>query len=393
LGNASWLAASGLEPVLVVFLSTGSIALWCRGSSWTGVMAGLAILARPESLGLPLILAAASWMRRDLRVRGLVLLCLPAAVAAAVTVYVSWTTSHGLLPATFEGRRWLYGLEAPLYVRAISVATSWVYQLVEVALAWPMMLAPVVILVLGAGVWQTVRNFPGLAILTAWALAVNLLYVMLLPNIGHGGRYQPLNLFLAPVLAAVGLAALGSWIGRRRIAPTRIQVLSAAVVAVACLPSLSTWNRIVHDGVGHIDRAHVAVARWARGQVPPGKPIAAFDIGALAYFSEHPILDLGGLVDRDFLPYLEQGRASEYLRKRGVHLVALPMDYANTSAIGARLGLVGSWDLTLVTVAEAMAPREIWKPVFEVTGSASPRIALYRVVWRTDGSRDEGDTR
>ena len=222
---------------------------------------------------------------------------------------------------------------------------------------------------------------------------MNLLYVMLLPNIGHGGRYQPLNLFLAPVLAAVGLAALGSWIGRRRIAPTRIQVLSSAVIAVACLPSLSAWNRIVHDGVGHINQAHVAVAQWARVQVPRGTPIAAFDIGALAYFSGHPILDLGGLVDRDFLPYLEQGKASEYLRERGVHLVALPMDYANTSEIGARLGLVGSRDLTLVTVAEAAAPREVWKPVFEVTGSASPRVALYRIVWRTDASMDERDKR
>ena len=177
LGNVSWLAASGLEPLLVVLLSTGAVALWCRRSSWTGVTAGLAILARPESLGLPLILTAASWVRRDLRVRGLVLLWLPAAVAAAVTVYVSWTTSHGLLPATLEGRRWLFGLEEPLYVRAIAVAATWVYQLVEAALAWPMALAPVAILAIGAGAWRTVRNFPGLAILTV-ALAVNLLYVM-----------------------------------------------------------------------------------------------------------------------------------------------------------------------------------------------------------------------
>jgi len=53
--------------------------------------------------------------------------------------------------------------------------------------------------------------------------------------------------------------------------------------------------------VRDIDGMQVALGRWVRARVPAGAPVAAHDIGAIGYISDHPIVDIEGLVTPRFL--------------------------------------------------------------------------------------------
>jgi len=391
LGNAAWLTATGLEPLLVAFLSGLAVLLWRRDSPWTGVACALAALARPEGVGVGLTLATLDLFDRDRRrPAALARLLGPVVVAAAATVTLSWTTSGGWLPTTFEGRRWLFRVEEPFSLAGASAfARAWASQLVDRALGAPRWLAPVA---LGAAVIGLLSPILGLrpgrrpsafAGLVACAVATNVAYLVLLPNIGHGGRYQPLNLLLFPPLVALGIAAVARKLAPRRVDGGRIRVAVAAAVALACLPSLSHWHATTRDGVAHIEGAHRALATWVASGVEPGSAVAAFDIGALAYAGAHPVVDLGGLVNRDYITYLRAGRVPDYLRERGVRWVALPLDAPDGVpglGIGHRLGLLGGPGVALEPVVGFTTPREVWAPAFIDTGHALPRLELFRIV-------------
>jgi hypothetical protein len=65
------------------------------------------------------------------------------------------------------------------------------------------------------------------------------------------------------------------------------------------------------------------MARYLNVNYPPGTKMGVFDIGAIGYFSHIDLIDLGGLVDRNYLPYLLSGRVPQYLQEKGAGYVIL----------------------------------------------------------------------
>jgi hypothetical protein len=55
--------------------------------------------------------------------------------------------------------------------------------------------------------------------------------------------------------------------------------------------------------VKNIEELHVVTGRWLAAHLPPGSRVAVNDVGAIAYFSGHRIVDLEGLVSPEVLPY------------------------------------------------------------------------------------------
>ena len=64
------------------------------------------------------------------------------------------------------------------------------------------------------------------------------------------------------------------------------------------MAKLYAWN------VDNINKMHVALGQWAAENTPPGTTLALNDIGAIAYFSERPVLDLAGLITPKVVPLL-----------------------------------------------------------------------------------------
>ena len=250
LGNAAWLAATGLEPLLLAALTALAVLLWHRRSRWAGIACGLVVLVRPEGLVVGptlIVLGLLDPSRR--RPSEIARLLGPVALAAAATSAFSWVTSGGWLPTTYAGRRWLLGAEEFDLQRSLDLVRAWASQLVERGLLAPRALALPILALALVGASASLRRggrLPAFGALVVCALALNVPYLALLPNIGHGGRYQPMNLLLFVPLTALGIVTLSRGLApRARVLPVAIPI----AVALACVPSLAHWRATTRDGV------------------------------------------------------------------------------------------------------------------------------------------------
>ena len=345
-GNYIWLAYIGMEHVLFVTLSLTAILLWFRPRVehtnphvadtahvvFTGLALGALGMTRPEGLALSVLLFALfKWCGRTL---------IDAFKAAGVAVLflvpsflINLKTSGALLPMTVRGRRFLFsntdklhvgrstvrGLTMETYAKVIQhnfFYTTHAWALVGVALAF-------------YGCFVLLRRFPSrTAVLVLWAILHYASYCFTLPATGHGGRYQPFVLVLFPGLMAIAifdvLRLTARFVTERErswLLPVQAGVLAAFGVLTAV--TLPRWEVGLRDSIYNIANCHLKMAEYLNQHYPPGTKMGVFDIGTIGYFSHIDLVDLGGLVDRNYLPYLISGRVPQYLEERGVRYVIL----------------------------------------------------------------------
>jgi len=78
--------------------------------------------------------------------------------------------------------------------------------------------------------------------------------------------------------------------------------------------------------VAIIESEMVNTARWVAANIERNSVIAAHDIGALGYFTQHRLVDLAGLVSPEIIPFIrDEERLAEYLDEQKVdYLVTFP---------------------------------------------------------------------
>ena len=391
-GNLDWLAFTGMEHVLFMALSLLSIVLWFRkGSSrqvslLAGVSMGLLGLARPEGLALIVaLLVIYRWCGRTLAdtVRaGVVALFL-----IVPSLLLNLKTSGTLLPMTLRGRRFLYSGTDKLHVgrstfRGLILDTS--RQVIAHHFFHThsrLILFPAGILAI-IGLVVLVRRFPNrTSVLCLWAVLDYFAYCVTLPEPGHGGRYQPFVLLLFPALMALGLIYLlrggVEWTRTRRMQRS-LSWASVALVAGVTGLTLPRWQNALHDSIADINATHVKMANWINENYSPGTTMAVFDIGAIGYYAHIHVVDLGGLVDRNYLPYLVQRSVPEYLAEREVHYVILPHTGSETR-FGDLLNLLHNPAVRLVPIHTEGGDETTWANGFAYTGNAFQQQTLYLI--------------
>jgi hypothetical protein len=111
---------------------------------------------------------------------------------------------------------------------------------------------------------------------------------------------------------------------------------------------------------------HIAVASHIRENVPPRASIFTHDVGALAYYGEHRVVDLEGLVTRDGWSYgnLGLGGSAEFVRERG------------------RVGdyFVGYFDVYEFDESRAVEPPEYTGRLFATTMAGGQVMSVARFV-------------
>jgi hypothetical protein len=342
-GNYVWLAFIGMEHVLFVTLSLVAILLWFRAcdaprdtalrtSLFTGLALGALGMTRPEGLALCVLLFALyRWCGRTLAD---VLRAAAVAVLFLVPSFlINLKTSGAILPMTLRGRRFLFSGTDKLHagrstVRELTIET---YQKViqhnffHTTRGWAM----VFVVLAFYGCFVLLRRFPNrTAILVLWAILHYASYCFTLPATGHGGRYQPFVLLLFPALLAIALfdliaLALRLFQSRGRALLRPVQTLALVLVAALTAATLPRWSVALGQSIYNIDNCHIKMAQYLNANYPPGTKMGVFDIGAIGYFSHIDLIDLGGLVDRKYLPYLLSGRVPQYLQEKGADYVIL----------------------------------------------------------------------
>jgi len=82
-----------------------------------------------------------------------------------------------------------------------------------------------------------------------------------------------------------------------------LRVLYLAVALVTLVPAANRYAW----GVQNINAMQVHLGHWVDEHLPRTATLAVNDIGAIAYFSRRPVIDLMGLVTPEIRPYRREG--------------------------------------------------------------------------------------
>ena len=297
-GPVAWGALAGMEVSLAALLVAAALLAHARDLTWaTALLAALAVLARPESaVLLPLLLLA----RPVTPARAAIFVGVTAVVLAPV-VWFSLVTSGTPVPATAAAKieggllGWLAGVREPLS-RAL-LGRPWQFLREWVAWLWltnwllPVLLPSVLVLTW----WRGGRTW----IWPAAALALHPFAMALLaPFRGPGFQEGRYSIQLLPL--ALGLL----WgLTARRGVTLRVLYLSIALGLLVPASARYAW------GVQNINTMQVVIGHWVAEHTPPDARLAVNDIGAIAFVSRRPVIDLMGLVTPAIRRYRREGEA------------------------------------------------------------------------------------
>jgi arabinofuranosyltransferase len=339
----TWGAVSGLEVPLYTGLTLATILLLQRGRFLpAAVVAGIAVYARPECfLLLPFGAAVVAFVFRRSRISPSIPILLLVYLGTLLPYFVLNLSLNGsLFPTTFRAKTQSFGLLSALasgdsgqivhllFVSSCAYLGQFLEHLYVMNPLWVVGLALFL-----AYSWVARRTPAGKLRLAAgiFVLAYPFLMGIFAPfTTAHFqmGRYIANVTALAVVFAVIGFADLVGWVARRRRSSVWPRALASVVLA------LGLWN----TGVGQrfmvaevardtrtIRSIQIHFARYLRENTPEGSTIAVNDVGAIGYFSQRPLIDLGGIVTPEINDYV----AGQSIRDIGLirYLQTHPFDY------------------------------------------------------------------
>ena len=304
-GPVAWGALSGMEVTLASLLVTAAMLALARQQLVLTALAGaLATLARPEAIVLlPLLALAGRPTAKRL------------AVFAAVVVVVlvpfmafCWATTGTPIPATASakveggllGR--LIGIHEPARLtwidRPLMFGSEWVVWLARTHPLLPLAL-PLI-----AFAWRRSR---ALGIVGLVLLVHPLAMALLAPYRGPGFQEGRYSIHLLPIALLILCAAWSivadHFESRRTALAWALRVVYLAVALVTLVPAANRYAW----GVQNINAMQVHLGHWVDEHLPRTATLAVNDIGAIAFFSRRPVIDLMGLVTPEIRPYRREG--------------------------------------------------------------------------------------
>lgn len=391
-GNFVWLGIIGMEHVLFVALSVAGVYLWfqsgLRSAIGCALCLGALCLTRPEGLVLAvLVLLACRLARRS--GRDIAIVAGTVATSILISLTANFITSHSWLPTTYEGRKWLYfgtdkvpllsRIEFP-YVLARSLLQPWAVHQTHILYIFN----AVIVVLTALGIWKLVSERRLLTtFLIFWSFVLVMIYSAMLPTRAHGGRYQPLFLALTFPLLFLGTQIL---VGRATqfLRSPRLQstVRTAAMVTICLLCgifSLRAWRTVTSAGISLIESTHTKMGNFLVKTLPPNTTVAAFDIGRIGYIYAPNLVDLGGLTDSSFLPYLRRHQIFAYLKDRHIQYLVWPTGGDGSLALNQIVVFTPEERRDMTEMARFCAPRDLWWTSFSATSDAAQCQTLYHL--------------
>ena len=364
-GNLIWFSLSGMETML--FLSIGILALLAYHQEkwiWFGILIGLMILTRPEGvIFVAAVLFVDWWAHRYFRRELLVALLIGGAIAAPWFIYLYFRTGH-LLPTSAIGKRFTFNigldyiasqnpyLSSFIQLRALVYPVAWLAYLLVFALggkslgptileensfgifsyspsywailAWLLIIFPLLVAAsrwlfsrrISAPEWVQGSGSRPLLVLAVWFVLHNAAYMLFMPVLGTASRYGVLNHVILWIFLAQGVS-------RFLERPYLARFMTGGLVLIAVANNLY-WNRVYDANLEHMRGVRMATAQFVHDSLSTQENCAAFDIGALRYFSQRPVVDIGGLTDPDEHKWFSENKIDLYLLEHEATCLILP---------------------------------------------------------------------
>ncbi len=364
-----WLALSGMEPPLFMWLTLVGILLHVRLRRARGARAmlptlilGLGVYARPELLLLfPLAMLDRLLMASRERAEAGWAVSWLKAVAVHTPVYVvvvaplvayNMVVIGRPLPSSYYIKAMNYGLtwaiamdRTDLLIGSLVVAPVkeifailWLWLTNNLALFVPFLYGYVTIIRRAADPQS--GEYPSFLIPllllvqpVAWAVATNFHR----PPWFQGQRYVS---NLGPLYIVVGLFGTWWWLRQTRLRASGAALLGGlALVLVASLARQSDHAYLYSQNVKNITDLQVTAARWLGDRVSEEALIAANDVGALGVITQCRVFDRMGLVSPESLAVrtIENARAGTWRQRDWEAMVRAEPDYVFMIALPKRL--------------------------------------------------------
>lgn len=307
---------SGMETIAAAGLACFAVLAATRARPTTTsffaacLLAGIAPLVRPEMLFLAALLVLPLWGQyRSLRTKGpsahvfgLILLVTPLTLWS---IYSLHAFGH-ILPNTNAAKR--AGPDQSVVARLISVYSIGLPVIVFgilAAISSLVLRASAVRNSLRAAVASAVNPPQGSAakplktlplsawIFIMWAMIATFFYI------ANHTYVQTRYIFVpAPALTIIVLLQFARF--SRTVART---VYTLGLTAAIGVTAIVVYPFIHNKGIVCDDTT--AFALYLRNHIPPDAPVAIYSIGQVAFVSQHPIVDTGGITQPESIPYLK----------------------------------------------------------------------------------------
>jgi hypothetical protein len=363
---------SGMEPIAAAGLACFAVLAATQdvptsSTFYTGcILAGIAPLLRPEMIFLTALVALPliGQFRRLARptairfVAGLILIAGPVALWS---IYSLHAFGH-VLPNTNAAKRAnpedsvvrhllsIYSLGLPLIVGGLVAGIIYVLSRPSATLrslrnALTLTFAP------SASARQPSRSLP----LAGWIFILWPAFSAIFYVANHTYVQTRYILVTAPGLTVVILVVAFAASRRAGRVIYLTTLLAAAVVSLAIVRPFITNKGIDCDQT-------TDMALFIRNQLPPDAPVAMYAIGQIAFISQHPIIDTGGITRPDALRYLTASPVSQahWAQTQGAkYYIGMKPQPDAVAAFTIHLKFIG-WTLNTSRYNEAY-PVAIWK--------------------------------
>ncbi len=341
---------TGMETSLYLFLLT--LIFWrfvkmvqSSSSSYLGIgiLSGLLLLTRTESIILLGCLFVALLVPSRTRLRHALELGVPTLVAALVWMGWSWSTVHSLTQinayAPALGRRLLYGLPVTphsLYEGLFMIKFgAWTFTnavkeySAMLGLQVPVLMTTGLVLVMIAQSGRE-RVDRGWLRKTLGVYAIPFVGFLLIFLANTVVRWYSREYYILPwtLLATFFLLIVCEGVDRLRL-PAKGAV--QAMVVISALISFvglyqDTYRESVALGNGGAGNTAVrAAAQWINDHAEPGAIVGSFKVsGVLSYWSRYQVQNLDGKINNAVFPYLMAGEAWNYLREQQIRYLVEP---------------------------------------------------------------------
>ncbi len=165
---------------------------------------------------------------------------------------------------------------------------------------------------------------------------------------------------------------------------SRYKFWLAAGLTIIALANTVYWNRVYDANLEHMLKVRIPAAEYIRKQIPDSETCAAFDVGALRYYSQRPLVDLGGLIDPNLIQWFTEGRFDQYLIENKVTCLVIPGRTGTTADgvidIAKESGLSQSNLFKLQQEKVFQIDRERWFFGYLPTVNYQATVTIYKLI-------------
>ncbi len=362
-------AGSGMETSFAALCVLAGFERYTATRPWgvrpfaPALLWSLAALARPESGLLILLLTTRVALEPGTiaaRARAVALALLPAALLGGVWTTWAWAYYGTPLPITLLAKSAEYaGWSGAVHIVLLMAS--------EFAVSRPVECAALVILgpAYFAAEYAACRGREHVVPL-GWLLALPTFYAV--SGVPGVTRYI---VPLAPLLIAYGWRLLAPHL----LAWPRRSATFVAAVGVGLAAYFVVIVPQAHTFMAGVEASLVDQGRWFKANTPPGTRVAIRDIGAFAYYSDRPIVDLAGLVTPETGELMQSHTYDDIAIEMRFAAFARPEYFIDAATEPARMKADSPYGACLTLVREGrLDHRAIRKP-------EPAWFSAYRIDW------------